>query len=370
MTISERPYWENCLTHSNHSDPNVGEFISDYFSEPSRKCFLVAGAGFDPRSRRAAEMLASVMGGRLCALLIREDRPDPNASLLAMADDNEEELAKVISTSSVSHVPVFAEDGAPVGARHVIAAMQDCDLKKGATDIVLDLSALSIGIGFPLARFLLDFCEENGVNLHAMLTSNPELDAQIIGEPSDRAINVRGFAGEGALKSKLPVVRIWLPQLAHRQASMLDRIRVEIGDVYKICPILPFPARNPRRADELIEEFETQLTEEWEVDARDLIYVSEHNPLDSYRTVSTLYKRYVETVKDIYEPQMILSPLGSRVIAIGAFMAATEHGLTIKYVETLRYEYDPTKTSAPDEAQNMMVHLWLHGSVYDNYGAK
>src|SRR5262249_30094248 len=148
--------------------------------------------------------------------------------------------------------------------------------------------------------------------LHLMVVSNPELDALIRSEPDDRVISVRGFAGP-AMASDARVAKIWAPQLSHRKATALGMIRNAAGEqVYKTCPILPFPARNPRRADDLISEFGDDLAA-WDVDARDLIYVSEKNPLDSYRTLSTLKKRYDQTVDGVFVPQLILSPVGSKV---------------------------------------------------------
>ncbi|NOT39071.1 MAG: hypothetical protein HOP13_01105, partial [Alphaproteobacteria bacterium] len=267
-------------------------------------------------------------------------------------------------TSTVERVDVFAQDGAPVAGARVAEMLRSFRVPDGTTDIVLDKSALSIGVGFPIARFLLDKCEAAGnINFHIMIVSNPELDARIFGEPDDRVINVRGFAGSSVTAGEEKLARIWVPQLSHRKASALTKIRAASGDtVYKICPTLPFPARNPRRADELIAEFEGQLRA-WDVDARDIIYVSERNPLDSYRTLSTLKLRYDRTVDGVFVPQLVLSPIGSKVMATGAMMAAIEHDLPVQYVETLRYEFDPPNP-AGDRPDDMMVHLWLQGPIY------
>ena len=53
-------------------------------------------------------------------------------------------------------------------------------------------------------------------------------------------------------------------------------------------------------------------------------------------------------------------------MAAGAMMAALEHGLTVKYVEALRYEIEPLPAgSSSSDAQDLLVHVWLHGYVYD-----
>ena len=181
---------------------------------------------------------------------------------------------------------------------------------------------------------LIERCEANpAINLHLMITSNPDLDDQIVGEPASYAQAVRGFSGPSAFQA-MPIARIWLPQLGRGRVETLRKIRATHDSVYKVCPVVPFPARNTRRGDELLSEYQAALVEEWKVDARDYIYVSEKNPLDCYRNVSTLKKRYDKTVDEVFFPQIILSPLGSRVIAAGAMMAAIEHDLSVHYVET------------------------------------
>ena len=360
-----RRHWSNCLTHF---DAEVDAFVADYFSAPDRHCLLVAGAGFDPRARLIAERLSRALGSRLSAFLIREERGDPAANLLAAADATEAALRRLIASTTVVRVPIFADDGAPVGGARISEALSELQRPANITDIVLDMSALSIGIGFPAARLLLEMCEASpSLNFHVMVASNPELDALIVGEPTDRAMNVRGYSGRTGTPGDYPVARIWLPQVAPRGGEALGKIWAANRDVYKVCPIVPFPARNPRRADDLIVEYGSQFRDEWGVDTRDIIYVSERNPLDSYRTLSTLKEQYDRTVEGIYEPQLILSPMGSKVMAAGAMMAAIEHHLPVQYVEMLRYEV-VTAAHNP-EATEMVVHVWLHGPVYAGYDA-
>jgi hypothetical protein len=360
-----RHHWDNCITHF---DTAVDSFLADYFSTADRHCLLVAGAGFDPRARLIPERLSDILGSRLIAFLIREERGEPAANLLTAADATEAELRRRISETTVARIPIFADDGAPVGGARIGEALSKLQLPASITDIVLDMSALSIGVGFPAALFLLELCEASStVSFHIMVASNPELDDQIVGEPTDRATNVRGYSGRAGMPGDVPVARIWLPQVAHGGAEALGKIWAVNRDVYKVCPVVPFPARNPRRADDLIVEYGSQFRDEWGVDTRDVIYVSERNPLDSYRTISTLKSRYDSTVEGVYEPQLILSPMGSKVIAAGAMMAAIEHQLPVQYVEMLRYELVPAARNA--EATDMIVHVWLHGSVYAGYGA-
>jgi hypothetical protein len=358
-------HWENCVAHF---DAQVDVFAEEYFGRAEVHCLLVAAAGFDPRSIGIATLLAGHLGDRLSGLFVREERGTPDAGLVTLADQNTEQLRTLVPGCKIAAVDIFGNDNAPVAGARIASVIRDYDIADETTDIVLDMTALSIGVAFPAARLLLDHCESHGIAFHIMIASNPELDDAIDSEPADRPMAVRGFAGTDHSDAALEISRIWVPQLAKGRSAALTDIGRSIRDTYKICPVVPFPARDPRRADALIAEYGTQLIDEWQVDPRDLVYVSESNPLDCYRTLSTLTKRYADAVDQIFVPSIILSPVGSRVMAAGALMAAIEHDLPVQYIETVRYDFDlakPAVTAAPD----MRVHLLLSGPAYSELDA-
>lgn len=357
-----RPHWDNCVAHF---DDGVERFVGEYFSDPTRRCLFVAAAGFDPRSRHIATMLSATLGDRVAGFFIREERTRPDAPLLAAADGNEAELLTIMPQSRVVPIQVFGDDDAPVGGARIAATLSALEVDDAVTDVVLDLSALSIGIGFPAARILLEGCEASSTrSFHLMIASDPDLDDRISSEPGDRPMAVRGFSGTAHLSGVAPVARMWVPQLARGRGAALDAINNSVGECYKICPMVPFPAKEPRRADALLAEHQSRLVDEWLVDPRDLVYVSERNPLDTYRTLSTLTHRFGRTVEGVFEPHIFLSPIGSKVMAAGALMAAIEHDLTVQYLETVRYEYSPSQGPAP---KPQVVHLLLSGPAYGDY---
>ncbi len=358
-----RSHWDNAISHT---DDSVRTFISEYFSDANRKCLLVAAAGFDPRSQTVSRLLAETLGDRLSILLIREERGRPDSNLVNAADANEEEMRRLVANSAVERVQVFGDDGAPVGGPRIAAILARTELADDCTDVVLDMTAMSIGVVFPAARLLLTRCEAALAKaFHLMISADPNLDDRIVTEPGDRPMSVRGFSG-ARTDDTLDPAKIWMPQLARGRGSTLDLIGRHVGDCYKICPILPFPAGDPRRADTLLAEHISRLVDEWQVDPRDIVYVSERNPLDSYRTISTLQARYVDAVSGVYDPQVVLSPIGSKVMAAGALMAAIEHDLSVQYLETVRYDLPDLGVAVGEE---LLVHLLLSGPAYGNYGA-
>jgi len=360
-----RAHWSNCITHF---DRDAKGFVRDYFADDSRHCLLVAAAGFHPRSQVVARMLAGTLGARLSALFIREERGTPDANLVSAADENANALATIVPNCRVKRVNIFGDDGAAIGGSNVAAMLSEFKVDPAITDVVLDMSALSIGIGFPVAKLLLGDCEAaSDQAFHVFIVSNPELEDQISSEPAERARPVQGFSGLGSLPQTLDLARIWIPQLTRGRKAALTNIGLSLRECYKICPVLPFPARDPRRADSLLGEYENEIVNEWQVDPRDLVYVSEKNPIDSYNIISTLKERYDRTVEGTYEPLIVLSPIGSKVMAAGALMAAIEHDLAVHYIETARYIYNASPPR-DDDPPDMIVHMLLSGPAYGDYG--
>lgn len=181
----DREHWANCITHF---DAGAEEFLGSYFNDEDKKCLLVAGAGFDPRSCFVAEILSGAMGEecQLQALLIREERPAPPTALVRAAERNEEQLKSLISVVQVEHIEVFAEDSAAVGDERIASKLRELhaegSLFEGVTDVILDMSALSIGISFPSAKMLLKFCEDSKINFHVITVQDPDLDDLIKSE--------------------------------------------------------------------------------------------------------------------------------------------------------------------------------------------
>jgi hypothetical protein len=61
---------------------------------------------------------------------------------------------------------------------------------------------------------------------------------------------------------------------------------------------------------------------------------------------------------------LILSPLGSKMLAIGALMAALDRDLPVYYVEARGYEVDWKAAATVDLRASSVRHVWLAGDVY------
>lgn len=274
--------WDRCISLRGI---DVSEFAANYLGAVGRNVVLIGGAGFDPRSTQITEMLARHVKV-IKALFIREERPGAvHTTLRSRADANADHMRKLVSESEVAAISVFANDGAVIGGREV-AKLLSSQSWAPVTDVVIDLSALSKGIAFPLVRCLLESLDllKLPANIHLMVYEDARMDQSIVEVGCDRPSMMAGFEGAWGLDASRDAAKLWLPQLIKRQHPILDRLHRFLAPD-DVCPILPFPAENPRLPDELIFEYRNELISTWSVEPRDIVYAHERNPLDLYRTI-------------------------------------------------------------------------------------
>ena len=364
--------WGRCVDHHGTA---VGEFASRHFGEPHRRVLLVGGAGFDPRALTAARLIARVATGRVDGFFLRERLPYPDPALRSRAEQQLAQLQTLIPAARVVDVPVFEEDGAVGIGRHVVDAVRSLDIRP-YSDIVVDFSALSIGSSFPVTRLLLQSLESQVVmeakadtrppcvNLHAIVTASPKTDDRIVAQPGSAVEPVHGFRGRYGLDETARAARLWMPQLRVELRGMLEKIHDYLKP-HEVVPVLPFPAHNnPRLGDQLIEHYTVELDSRWGVDARSIVYADEKNPLDYYRTVLRIDDGRQPVFASTGGSLLLLSPLGSKVLALGAMMAATERDLPVVYVEALSYTAELEDESEARYTEEDLIHVWLLGEAY------
>ena len=311
-----------------------------------------------------AELLSGVAKGRVRALFLREERPVPDANLVDSAVENVRRLSGLIPDNVVESFDVFDKrDGAPVGGRRVIGVLRGKLITDGLTDLVIDCSALSVGVCFSITKYCMEIAERGSLNLHLTVIDHPDTDGAIEATHCGRPNSPHGFHGEWQLAKCARAARLWLPQLGQGKLSVLEEVHKFVNP-HEVCPILPFPVTWPRSADTLIEEYGDLFEGPWKVDARDLIYAYEKSPPDLYRAILRIDDARQRVFRGMGGSQVILSPVGSKAVALGMLMAALERNFAVVLVESLAYKADPTVLEVGPGPAGELVHIWLHGEAY------
>lgn len=350
--------WDPAVEHRGTAAQN---FIKDYFGRNDRRAVLFCAGGFDNRSAVLPRLLASAMGKRLQVVALREERPTPEGVLGKRAELQIAEIeAACAKPPLIRSINVFDSDGAVIIGRRAIDAVREIALDD-VTDLVVDLSALSIGASFPVVKWLdQGVAQKSRKNLHIFL-----VPAAPGGEVRNRELTEgvsypHGFQGELGTDVAREAPKLWVPHLGSGRSRALEIVHAKLAPD-EIVPVLPFPTVPARAGDDLLSEFIDEIESTWEVDPRNLLYANGHDPLDLYRSISRLSESRKAIFGDLKPSYVILTPLGSQPLTLGALMAAMEHNLPVGYVETLSYSPSKGEVSADLEG---LTHIWLAGEAY------
>ena len=147
-----------------------------------------------------------------------------------------------------------ASNALRLGTEEVLRAVSD------QTDIVLDVSSLPRIAYLSLMLALLDRLVPNRnapvplaaskINLQILVGEDAGLDSMIQSEdPSNELVLIPGFASALQTESTRDWPLVWFPVLGENRVSQLQKVMYDqIPDSAEICPVLPHPSRDPRRA--------------------------------------------------------------------------------------------------------------------------
>ena len=335
-----------------------------------RRGLFIGGRGFDPRTTVGPSALAEtdfpVEECRLIHLSNPQDSPDRPRS--PEAARNEEVIRELFSGSTVQVDDVSVRDstGRLVGSAQVRNLYHHRNWLSGFTDVIVDISGLPTSVSFPLLGMLISIFDDLGkgeqvpYNLHCIVCENADVDEHILAEGGDTADYIDPFRGQGALAADPDPITIWAPVLGERQPATLRKIH-EMLEPAEVKPFLPFPARNPRRGDELIADYHSLLFETWGVDAHGFIYADERDPFDIYRQLGELADDYSQSLKPLGSARTVVSTHSSKLLSLGILLAAFEHTLAIVHVEPTRYRLDLEQVSLDNSE---LYSVWLAGEAY------
>lgn len=144
-----------------------------------------------------------------------------------------------------------------------------------------------------------------------------------------------------------------------------------IPDKAEICPVLPHPSHDPRRADRLLLEYREPIFVARQTPTSNILYAHESHPFEAYRQMLRAMRRYRDSMLILGGCRLVVTPLASKLITIGAGLACFEmkplgmdenYGVAIPYAEPQRYvaSTEILRASRPEISA-----LLLTGEAYD-----
>jgi len=340
-----------------------------------RNVLIIAGLGFDRRAVLVSQEIvgAGGKGKRDLWLLCYDNGQETTAEQRATVANNDKAFAALFaSPRSVSRLKIAMRTDRARSAtcQNTKAAISRPDELFAYDDVIVDISAMPRMIALmTLAQLLalFDGRNANGAqapNLHVVAAESVTHDLATVEDSLDSdVILLTGFSGR--LDSEaLQNPKVWVPILGESQDIRLQRIFDKVQPD-QICPVVPFPTRDPRRGDRIVESHQRILFDEFRVEPRNILYASEYNPFEAYRAIFNTIDRYRSALTDLDDCRVFVSPLSSKLLSVSALLACYDHkqqksgkfDVGIPYVEVAAYG-----ASVGDlESERVFTSMWLTG---------
>ncbi len=333
----------------------------------------IAGRGFDVRAQAVMrEFVAGQLGTERRTvsaklLLLGFEGYELDDSIVKLTEENAAALESLFSplgaaaTITVA-VPDGEDEASPSDAlrQRVKAVLDEVD---GKTDIILDVSSLPRATYLALLTNILhklvpnkDVAPDkphplyaNGVNFQVLVAEDARLDGQIRAEdPSNDLVMIPGFITAWQAESLQDRPLVWFPVLGENRVNQLQKIidSALIPVEAEVCPVVPHPSKDPRRADNLLVEYRGPLFDSRKTPTSNILYAHESHPFEAYRQLLGAMRRYQNSMSIMGGCRLVMTPLGSKLITLGAGLACFEmrpsdwnakYGVAIPHAEPRRY---------------------------------
>lgn len=351
----------------------VHDLWDDLMKDRPVDLLYIAGRGFDVRAQSVMrEFVAGQLGTERRTvsaklLLLGFEGYELDDSIVKLTEENAAALESLFSplgaaaTITVA-VPDGEDEASPSDAlrQRVKAVLDEVD---GKTDIILDVSSLPRATYLALLTNILhklvpnkDVAPDkphplyaNGVNFQVLVAEDARLDGQIRAEdPSNDLVMIPGFITAWQAESLQDRPLVWFPVLGENRVNQLQKIidSALIPVEAEVCPVVPHPSKDPRRADNLLVEYRGPLFDSRKTPTSNILYAHESHPFEAYRQLLGAMRRYQNSMSIMGGCRLVMTPLGSKLITLGAGLACFEmrpsdrnakYGVAIPHAEPRRY---------------------------------
>ena len=369
-------------------DNAVDSFWKEHFAEEGRKLLFVLGKGFDVRMNFALSRLLNARPDiNLECILIEFDEGKTSSSLdyNPFVTENMEEFEKIMESRPIQVKKIKMKNksgkrGRIVGDRNAADLIKSHSEIESFTDIIVDISSLPRGIYFSLTGKILkliDQNQQNQQNLFLTVAENVKIDSQIQETDLEEDLTyLYGFGGQIELEAEKEQPLIWFPILGEDKSAHIkkgaDKIMEDKTRLHEICPVLPFPSKDPRRSDALLIEYHNLLFDSLDIEPQNIMYTTERDPFQTYIQLSDAVANYRESLKVLNGCKFALSTFSSKLISIGTLLVAYENP---EFVGILNINSGGYQILDESEIKNLkqeseLFVTWLTGSPYHQQSPK
>ena len=333
----------------------------------------VLAVGFDPRclvGLREFLDLHHLVAPKIMRIEMAPPGPATQPTVLRMAAENLAEFKDLTDNFDVVTVPYPTVENPYSAGTAIARGMAEAEQFARVGHLVIDISSMPATLFFPAIKAALLASDlPSGANHHfegeiqVVVCENPLMDANIRELGISEASFIGGFRPRGHGDADPDGPTVWVPVLGENAEPALRAIHTLL-EPDDICPVLPFPAVEPRRADALVLEHQTVLFEAFKVRTSDFVYSDERNPFDLYLALCQLERDYKSALETLGPTMVALSAHGSKLLSVGMLLAAYERDIPIAAAAVQEYEILAGVNLRTFNESNHLCCLWLAGAPY------
>jgi len=342
--------------------------IQNHFNAVDKVIFVL-GKGFDQRTCRMLETLKDIISDmEVCLVDYNDDTMQTNQENEVLSRDNYSRIREICHDKRLLEYQVPQYNGNNIlKISESVKGVFNRVLLHKYTHLLIDVSAMPQSVGFSIIKRILDI-KSGFQKLFILVCENSEYDENI--KPIVADDSAEYLPGFNTFSMDLVAEEddvVWFPVLGKYEEKGF-KIMADFLKATEICPIVPFPAKDIRKSEDILRTYGSILFDQYAIDKRNVIYVPEYYP-------KLIYKKLYDTVC-YYEKALILgnnrtikfvfSSQTSKLIDIGILLTIIklikeEKKAGIVVVENRGYD----STDAYCEADEKLYCLCLDESEFD-----
>lgn len=333
----------------------------------------VLGVGFDLRclvGLREFLDLNHQVPPKIMRMEMAPPGPATQARVIQMAAEHLAEFETLTLGLEVGTISYPAVENLYSAGTDLARGLTEAEHLENVGHLIIDISSMPSTLFYPAIKAALKASDlppgavgHFGGEIQVVVCENPQMDAKIRELGISDASFVGGFRPRGHGDADPDGPTIWVPVLGENAEPALRAIH-NLLEPDDICPVLPFPAVDPRRADSLVLEHQAVLFGAFNVRASDFVYSDERNPFDLYLSLCHLERDYKSALEPLGSPLVAFSAHGSKLLSVGMLLAAYERDIPIAAAAVDDYEIVAGADLQVFSEANQLCCLWLAGAPY------
>ena len=346
--------------------------VEGRFHNNGKKLFIM-GEGFDPRMLVGVKAILKADEAANILLICYAEKQFAKNPVNMDAKDKNMRLLQELTPKYLKKQQISiwkSQLGETVVCESVRKAITK-ETVHGDDEIIVDLSAMPRAISFNIIKRLIDINKQLGQakKINIVYCENSALDDDIKSIiATDTAEYLQGFGAFSAgMEATNDNIKVWFPVLGLNEDKALSIIDKFLAPD-EICPILPFPAADIRREENIIRVYGAELFRKYGIEKRNIIYVPENQPLLMYQKLCHTVEFYERALNQGGKDGInyVFSSQGSKAMDAGVLLTLMElskdYTVAMAIVENEGYNKESTVYS---EANNELCCICLNDNEFE-----